>query len=60
MLQAVTDGLTTVISWVGTTVEAFTATEGALADLLPLLAIGVSVSALMLGFKAIRSCIWGA
>lgn len=60
MLEAVTSGLTTVISWVGTTVEAFTATEGELAALLPLLAIGVSVSALLLGIKAIRSCIWGA
>lgn len=60
MLEAVTSGLTTVIDWVGTTVTALTSTEGALNELLPLLAIGVAVSALMLGFKAIRSCIWGA
>lgn len=40
MLQAVTDALTTVISWVGTVVTALVGTDGALADLLPLLAVG--------------------
>lgn len=60
MLASVTEGLTTVISWVGTVVTSLTGADGQLKDLLPLLAIGVSVSALMLGFKAIRSCIWGA
>lgn len=60
MLDAVTSGLTTVIGWVGSVVDALTATDGDLAALLPLLAIGVAVSALMLGIKAIRSFIWGA
>lgn len=60
MLEAVTSGLTTVISWVGTVVDALVTTDGALSALLPLLAIGVAVSALMLGIKAIRSFIWGA
>ena len=60
MLEAVTSGLGTVIDWVGTVVDALTSTDGALAGLLPLLAIGVAVSALMLGIKAIRSFIWGA
>lgn len=60
MLNAVTDGLTVVIGWVGSVVSALTATDGDLAPLLPLLAIGVAVSALMLGIKAIRSFIWGA
>lgn len=60
MLEAATTGLTTVIGWVGTVVDALTATDGALSALLPLLAIGVAVSALMLGIKAIRSFIWGA
>lgn len=58
MLEAVTSGLTEVIGWVGTVVTAVT--TGALKDLLPLLAIGVAVSALMLGIRAIRSFIWGA
>lgn len=60
MLEAVTSGLTTVISWVGSVVDALTTSEGALAPLLPLLAIGVAVSALMLGIRAIRGFIWGA
>lgn len=60
MLDAVTSGLTTVIDWVGTVVSALTATDGKLSALMPLLAIGVAVSALMLGIKAIRSFIWGA
>lgn len=60
MLEAVTSGLATVISWVGTVVDALVKTDGALSALLPLLAIGVAVSALMLGIKAIRSFIWGA
>lgn len=60
MLQAVTDALTVVISWVGSVVSALVSTDGALSDLLPLLAVGVAISALMLGIKAIKSFIWGA
>lgn len=60
MLEAVTSGLTTVIGWVGTVVTSLTTEAGDLNALLPLLAIGVAVSALMLGIKAIRSFIWGA
>ncbi len=60
MLAQVTSALTTVISWVGTVVNALVASDGALKDLLPLLAVGVAVSALMLGVKAIKSFIWGA
>ena len=52
MLEAVTTALGTVIEWVGTVVTALTGTSGALAPLLPLLAIGVAISALMLGIKA--------
>ena len=60
MLDAVTSGLSTVIGWVGTVITEMTTSGGALYQLLPLLAIGVSVSALMLGAKVIRSFIWGA
>ncbi len=59
MLEAVTSALSTVISWVGTVVSALTGSDGALSALLPLLAIGVAVSALMLGVKAIKSFAWG-
>lgn len=60
MLNAVTSALSTVIDWVGTVVTALVGESGALNELLPLLAIGVAISALMLGIKAIKSFIWGA
>ena len=60
MLEAVTSALGTVIGWVGTVVTALTGADGALNELLPLLAIGVGISALMFGIKAVRSVIWGA
>ena len=60
MIDAVTTALGTVISWVGSVVTAVTSTSGALKDLLPLLAVGIAVSALMLGVKAIRSFAWGS
>lgn len=59
MLEAVTTALGTVISWVGTVVKALTGSTGELNGLLPLLAVGVAVSALMLGVKAIKSFAWG-
>lgn len=60
MLEAVTSALTVVIGWVGTVVSALVGESGELKELLPLLAIGVAISALMLGVKAIKSFIWGA
>ena len=59
MMEAVTTALGTVISWVGTVVTALTSTEGDLAALLPLLAVGIAISALMLGVKAVKSFAWG-
>lgn len=59
MMEAVTAALTTVIDWVGTVVSALTATDGKLSSLLPLMAIGIAISALMLGVKAIKSFAWG-
>lgn len=58
-MEAVTTALGTVIEWVGTVVTALTTTDGALSPLLPLMAIGISISALMLGVKAIKSFAWG-
>lgn len=60
MLTAVSSGLTTVIGWMGTVVSSLVGDSAALGELLPLLAISVSISVLMLGFKVIRSVIWGA
>lgn len=63
MLAAVTTALNTVIEWVGLVVKALVGTgEGAgqLSALLPLFAIGIAVSALMLGIKAIKGFVWGS
>lgn len=60
MIAAVTEGLGTVISWVGEVVTALTAEAGALAPLLPLLAIGVSVTVISMAIGTIRSFTWGA
>lgn len=60
LLNAVTSALTEVIGWVGTVVTALVSETGKLNALLPLLAVGVAISALMLGIKAIKSFIWGA
>lgn len=59
MMEAVTAALGTVIDWVGTVVSALTTSDGKLSALLPLMAIGIAISALMLGVKAIKSFAWG-
>ena len=60
MLDAVTSAISTVISWVGTVITALTGTTGALNALLPLFAIGIAISAVLLGVKIIKSVVWGA
>lgn len=60
MLDAVTSGIGTVIGWVGTVIDALVTTDGALAALLPLFAVGVAISAIMLGVRIARGIIWGA
>lgn len=60
MLDAVTSGLTTVIGWMGTVIDAIVGTDGQLSELLPLFAIGIAISVVFLGVKAIRSIVWGA
>ena len=58
MTAAITTALSDTIGWVGSVVTALL--SGALKDLLPLFAIGISVSVLMLGVKAIKSFAWGS
>ena len=60
MLEAVSSGITTVIGWVGTVIDALLTTEGQLAELLPLFAVGIAISAILLGCRIIKSFIWGA
>lgn len=60
MLAAVTSGIDTVISWVGSVITALTGENGALSELLPLFAVGIAVSAVLLGIRLIRSVTWGS
>lgn len=60
MLDFVTQGITTVIGWVSTVVEAIIGAEGQLSVLAPLFAIGISISAILLGVKIVKSMVWGS
>ena len=60
MLELVTSGITSVIGWVGTVVTAIVGEGGQLAELAPLFAIGISISAILLGVKIVKSMVWGA
>lgn len=60
MIAAITSGLTSVIGWIGSVVTAITSSSGDLKDLLPLVGIGIAISAVMLGIRVIRSFTWGA
>lgn len=60
MLEAVTSGITTVLGWIGTVITSITTSGGQLYDLLPLFAIGIAISAILLGVKVIKSIVWGA
>lgn len=60
MWNAITTAFTSFVSMVGELVTALTGTNGALAGLLPLFAIGIAISIFMVGFKAIRKVTWGA
>ena len=60
MLTHVTSGISTVIGWIGTVLDAIVGASGELSELGPLFAIGISISAIMLGIKVVRGIIWGA
>lgn len=63
MMDAVTTALGTVIDWIKVVVQSLLGsgeTAGALAPLLPLLAVGIAISAFLFAMKAIRSVTWGA
>lgn len=60
MLTYVTSGIQTVIGWIATVVDAIVGSEGALGTLAPLFAVGISISAILLGVKIVKSIVWGA
>lgn len=49
MIGAVTNAISNVLTWIGTTITALTDSDGALYSLLPLFAIGIAISAVLLG-----------
>lgn len=59
LISAVTSAMSTVIDWVGAVIDALITSDGQLAELLPLFAITIAISAVMLGVKVIRSFTWG-
>lgn len=60
MLTHVTNGITTVIGWIADVIDAIIGETGALNDLAPLFAIGISISAILLGVKIVKSIVWGS
>lgn len=60
MLELVTSGITTVIGWVATVVSALVGEAGQLTELAPLFAVGIAISAILLGVKIVKSLVWGA
>lgn len=60
MMSLVTNAITDVLGWVGTVVASLISESGQLADLAPLFAIGIAISAVLLGVKIIKSVVWGA
>lgn len=60
MLTAVTTAITDVLGWVGSVITSLTSSTGELNSLLPLFAIGIAISAVLLGIRIIRSVVWGA
>lgn len=51
MIEAVGSALSSMISWIGSFISALTGTNGALAPLLPLFAIGIAASLCMFAMK---------
>lgn len=60
MLAAVTSAISTVLTWVGTVITSLLGESGGLAPLLPLFAVGVAISAILLGVRVIKGFIWGS
>ena len=60
MIQAVGDGLTQMITWLGNVVTAVVGDTGALNDLLPVFALGIAGTIVMFGIRVLRGFTWGA
>ena len=59
MIESVATGLTTVLGWIGAVLDALLGADGQLAELWPLAAIGISISAIFLTVKVFKGFSWG-
>ena len=60
MIAAINSVISSMISWVGSVIDALVGSSGAWSDLLPLFAIGIVASILMFSMKMIRKVTWGS
>lgn len=61
MLNAITQALSSVVGWIGTVVTSVVdSTDGELNALLPVLAVSIGISLVMLTVKIIKRFAWGA
>lgn len=59
MYEAITGALSQIITWIGTVLTSIVG-EGALASLLPLFAITIGISLIMLAVRVVKTFTWGA
>ena len=60
IISAIGDALGDVLGWVGTVIGSLTGSSGALNPLLPVFAITVGVSLVLLGISIVRKLCYGA
>ena len=60
MVEALGTAFTNIISYVGQFITALTSSTGGLNGLLPLFAIGIAISLVMVCVKIVRKVVWGA
>lgn len=60
LMDKVTESIGIVIGWVATFINALVGESGALKELAPLFAVGIAISAILLGVKIVKSIVWGS
>lgn len=59
MVETITAGVTAVIGWAGQVVASIFGSEGALADLLPIIGVSVGIGIVGFGIRTIKNVVWG-
>lgn len=60
LMGSVGSAISSVLGWVGSVLTSLLGENGELAPLLPLFAVGIAISAIMLTVKLCKTFIWGA